>query len=131
MLPTVVEIIDDKGGDTHADKKDLRVRVILTVVMSLVVAGLHGLLVDNGWRVFLIFIPKALALCLGYFIGFFSYGVNFVQRHLTEREDWWSHLSNNPKVFPDNNKLWRKIGWVGRMIVSLGLFILALLYYIL
>lgn len=129
MLPTIVEIADDKRGDTHADRKDIYLRIGLTVSMALIVSALHGL-ISERWIIFWRLIPMCLALSTGYFIGFFSYGVNFVQRHLTEREDWWAHLSDNPKVFPDNNKIWRKIGWQGRMIVSLGLFLLTLTYYI-
>lgn len=129
MLPTVVEIVDDKGGDAHTDNKDVRVRIILVLAMSFIVAGLHGLFIDNSWKVFYTFIPKSLALSVGYFCGFFSYGVNFVQRHLTDRSDWWAYL--NKKSWPDNWSPWRKIGWIGRMIVSLGLFLASLIFYIL
>lgn len=128
MMPTGVEIADDKKGDTHTDRKDVYVRVILVVSLSVIVAALHGLWSDS-WKIFYTFIPKSLALSIGYFCGFFAYGVNFVQRHLTDRSDWWAYL--NDKSWPDNWQPWRKIGWIGRMIVSLGIFLASLIYYIL
>lgn len=128
MLPTGVEIFDDKNGDEHKNKKDFYVRVWLVIIMALIVAAAHGFLA-HSWKTFYQYVPKSLALSIGYFCGFFNYGVNFVQRHLTERENWWSHLSDNPKVWPDNSKLWRNIGWKGRMAVSLLIFLASLLYY--
>lgn len=130
MLPTGVEIADDKKGDSHTDRKDVYIRIFMVVLLSLIAAAVHGLWVES-WQTFYRFIPKCLALSSGYFCGFFNYGVNFVQRHLTERSDWWAHLSDNPKVWPDNNKLWRRIGWKWRMVVSLSIFFASLIYYIL
>lgn len=129
MVPTGVEIIDDKRGDSHTNRRDLLIRVLLTLGAAFVTAFIHGALAKSFpvmWEYF----PKCLALSVGYFIGFFNYAVNIVQRRVTEDYKWWDHLSNNPNVFPDNNKLWRRIGWKWRMVVSLGLFIASLIYYL-
>lgn len=129
MVPTAVEVIGDRKGDPHTNRKDFIVRVLLTLASAFVAAFIHGA-IAKSFPVMWEYFPKCLAVTVGYFIGFFNYVVNIVQKRVTEDYKWWDHLSNNPNVFPDNNKIWRRIGWKWRMVVSLSIFFASLIYYI-
>lgn len=128
MVPTGVEVVGDRKGDSHTNRKDFIVRVLLTIGCAFIAAFIHGAMVksfDVMWEYF----PKCLAVTIGYFCGFFNYVVNIVQRRVTEDYKWWDHLNN--KSWPDNWKWWIAIGWKWRMVISLGIFAAAELYYFL
>lgn len=127
-VPTDVEIIGDRKGDPHTNRRDFIIRVILTLSVTFVCAFIHGAYVksfDEMYR----FFPRCFAVTVGYFVGFFNYGVNIAQRRLTDDYKWWDHL--NDSSWPDNWELWRRIGWKWRMVISLGIFVAAELYYFL
>lgn len=124
--PTATEIIDDRKGDPHKDKKDITVRIFLVVVLSLLSAALHSM-TTGDWSEFWWWLSKCVCMSTAYFVLFFDYGVNIAQRDVTERKEWWLHL--NSKSWPDNWKPWIAIGWEWRMVIKVLLFGLAVLYY--
>lgn len=119
--PTAIEIINDRNGDAHKDYRDLVFRTIMIIVMSFASSLLHD------WRLFYQWLPECLAMSVAYFVLFFDYGVNMVQRDETERRDWWNYL--NKTTWPDNWKPWVTIGWEWRMVVKVIFFGLTLLWY--
>lgn len=126
MIPTAVEVIGDRKGDSHTDNKDFLVRVLLTLAASFVVAFIHGA-VKQSFPIMWDYYFKCLAVTIGYFIGFFPYLVNIAQRRVTDDYKWWDHLNNTS--WPDNWEPWRKIGWKWRMGICIGVFIATEIYY--
>lgn len=128
MVPTGVEVIGDRKGDSHTNRKDFIVRVLLTLACAFVVAFIHGA-IKQSFPVMWEYFPKCLAVTVGYFCGFFNYLVNIAQKRVTEDYKWWDHL--NDKSWPDNWEPWRRIGWRWRVVVSLSIFFASLIYYFL
>lgn len=121
--PTIVEVIDDRKGDSHKTKTDVVVRIILIVLVSIVSAIVHALYVGDFFQ----WLWKSLVLSIMYFVTFFNYLVNYVQRSVTEDPRWYDHL--NDVSWPDSWPFWRRMHWEWRMVIVVCLFGVAVLYY--
>lgn len=121
--PTIAEVIDDRNGDSHKTNTDFIVRAIITVAASLISAVIHALYEGNFFH----WLIKCFILSSCYFITFFPYAVNYVQRSMTEDPRWYDHL--NDTSWPDNWGPWRRMHWEWRMVILVCLFGGAVLYY--
>lgn len=121
-IPAHIEAWDDRKGDAHKDNRDMIIRILSTVLCALVNAAFIDPMQRNFWFDFLL----SLLLSVGLFALQFPYLVNLWMK----RKKWYSDLSQNPHVWPDNQTWWNGIPWYARLVVSLILFGATLAIYL-
>ena len=140
ITPLYWEIKNDTNGDEHPNYDWERRMFLCSLVGVISAISIHWF---SPWWEFLLFAVKYSVCCAGIFSAIFPYWVNYVHlkkgivviskdvstkaykgiiryhfESLTKKEIFIhvvSHLSDS--AIPDKWKFWRKIGWVGRLIV--------------
>jgi len=106
-LPANVEAWDDRKGDAHKDNRDMIMRIITTLLCAIVNALFINPMERNFWFELLL----STLLSIGLFALQFPYLVNLWMK----RKKWYSDLSQNPNVWPDNQGWWKGIPWYARL----------------
>jgi hypothetical protein len=129
LIPTIVEAFEDRKGDAHSNMRDIIIRGVLILVCGTIASVIRAYNVDGFFRgpVVESYILKDIFMSLMYFCAIFQYAVNWSQRKVTERNDWYKHL--NKTTIPDKWKWYQNMNWRLRM-AGHGLFIvIGLIYY--
>lgn len=121
-IPAHIEAWDDRNGDAHKDNRDMIIRILSTLLCAAVNAWLINPYDRNFWFEFLL----SLQLSFGLFALKFPYLVNLWMK----RKKWYSDLSQNPTVWPDNQGWWKGIPWYARMVLVAIIFGATLAIYL-
>lgn len=126
-MPTIVELIDDRNGETpEQKKKDVRVRALLMIVCAGVVTAIvHPNVYPwvtslHLWPLTLTYL-KCLFLSFAIFFMFFDYAINLI----LGRKPWFSYLSESPI-----DRLWSKVNWRWRLAIKGVVFGIALIWFL-
>jgi len=123
-LPANVEAWDDRKGDAHKDNRDIIMRIVTTMLCAIVNALFINPYERNFWLGYELIL--SVQLSIGLFALQFPYLVNLWMK----RKKWYSDLSQNPHVWPDNQGWWKGIPWYARLVVSLIIFGATLAIYL-
>jgi hypothetical protein len=118
LIPTAIELWDDRNGDNHKDYRDIIIRAIASYVVATVCAVFfkrEGFFIDS-----LIY----LYLSIGLFAFFFPPLMNIVHG----KKKWWSALSD--KAWPDNADWYKNIPWYARWFMHAVLLASAITIYL-
>lgn len=120
FVPALVACWEDRFGDKHPNKDWMFLGALMIIFSTYAMIG------NASWWQFI------RNLCVSFF-GYslvFPLMMNWVhyKKKVITAKNWWSHLS--PTAWPDRLALQFDMGWATRLLIYAGLYVIAVLFWI-